>query len=121
MTRQFDPDPVCCGVCRREATGLAYVPPSRWKKETPFFWLCDDPACISLGKTVFQMTEKQLSAHEGFALHEAGQDAGAYLESIGKTDLADMTEIEWHCFLSTVLTSFGDKMRARLLNHVAPF
>ena len=117
MTRKFDPDPVCCGVCRREATGLAFTP----RQGKPFLWLCEDATCLKLGKTVFHMTEKQLSAHEGFALHEAGQDAGAYLESIGKTDLAHMDEAEWHYFLKTVLNSFGDKMRARLLNHVAPF
>ncbi|MGJ4951828.1 DUF6511 domain-containing protein [Bradyrhizobium sp. HKCCYLS20291] len=67
------------------------------------------------------MAPKSLSAHELFALDEAGEVAGAYLESIGKFDLTQLSQAEWMEFLKTVLNSYGERMRARLLNHTAPF
>lgn len=117
LTRQFDPEPVCCAVCHRMATGLGYAP--RYGK--PIAWLCDDPDCLTLGKTVFHMPRKALAQQEAFSLQEAGQEAGAYLESIGKFSLAELNEEEWTTFLKTVLNAFGEKMRARLLSHAAPF
>jgi hypothetical protein len=116
-TSRFDAEPVCCGVCKRLAHGIGYAP----KQGKPVLWLCTNTDCISLGETVFKMAPKTLSAHELMALDEAGEVAGAYLESIGKFDLAQLSQTEWIEFLRTVLNSYGDKMRARLLNHVAPF
>ena len=115
--RVFDPLPVCCGVCRREAIGIAYVP----KAGKPFFWLCENPECIPLGKAVFHMSPKTLNATEQFALQDAGADAGAYLERLGKFNLTELTEQEWTKFLTTILDSYGENMRKRVLNHIAPF
>ena len=116
-TSRFDPEPVCCGVCRRLAHGIGYAP----KQGKPVLWLCTNADCISLGGTVFNMAPKTLSAHELMALDEAGEVAGAYLESIDKFDLTQLSQTEWIEFLRTVLNSYGEKMRARLLNHIAPF
>ncbi|WP_316227704.1 DUF6511 domain-containing protein [Bradyrhizobium sp. SZCCHNR3015] len=67
------------------------------------------------------MAPRSLSAHELFALDEAGEVAGAYLESIGKFDLTQLSQAEWMAFLKTILDSYGERMRARLLAHAAPF
>ncbi|WP_311276135.1 DUF6511 domain-containing protein [Methylobacterium sp. WCS2018Hpa-22] len=117
MTIPFDDEPVCCGICRRQAVGLGYTP----KFGKRIVWTCDDPTCLSLGKTVFHMPAKNLTQQEAFSLSEAGEEAGAYLESIGKFSLAELTEEEWIRFLKTVLNAFGDRMRARLLSQAAPF
>ncbi|WP_316172880.1 DUF6511 domain-containing protein [Bradyrhizobium sp. SZCCHNRI2049] len=114
---RFDPEPVCCGVCKRLAVGIGYAP----KQGKPVLWLCTDATCISLGESVFKMAPKTLSAHELFALDEAGEAAGAYLESIGKFDLTQLSQAEWSQFLKTVLNTYGERMRARLLSHTAPF
>ncbi len=114
---RFDPEPVCCGVCKRLAYGIGYAP----KQGKPVLWLCTNTDCISLGEAVFNMAPKTLTAHELFALSDAGDKAGAYLESIGKFDLTQLTEGEWAAFLRTVLTGYGESMRDRLLNHKAPF
>lgn len=46
------------------------------------------------------------------AIQAASEPAGEYLESIGKTDLATMTEEEWLTLLEVVVTAFSDKMAA---------
>jgi Family of unknown function (DUF6511) len=117
MARHFDIEPVCCGVCMRQATGIGYAP----KQGKPVLWLCQNTECISLGQTVFHMKPSTLSAYELFSIDDAGAAAGAYLESIGKFNLAELTAEEWTTFLKTFLTSYGDKMRERIATHSAPF
>lgn len=115
--RVFDPEPICCGVCRREATGLGYAP----KGGKPILWLCEELDCISLGKAVFHMPPKSLTATENLALQDAGADAGAYLERLGKFNLSELSEKEWGNFLSTILNSYGENMRKRVAAGTAPF
>lgn len=117
MPRKFDPEPVCCGICKREAAGIGYAP----KQGKPVLWLCESPECIPLGRVAFHMNPDRLSHHESIALTEAGAAGGAYLESIGKLSLAELNELEWNTFLETVLREYGNKMRERLLSHAAPF
>ena len=45
-------------------------------------------------------------AHEIAAIAAAGPLAGEYLESIGKTDLATLSEAEWLAFLEVVVTAY---------------
>lgn len=116
-TKKFDREPVVCAACKRQAAGIGYSP----RMGAPIAWLCDTPDCIPLGKTVYHMSAKELSQFEAFSLAEAGDDAGAFLESVGKTDLASLDREEWLTFLKTILTAYEDRMRKRLLNHAAPF
>ena len=53
--------------------------------------------------------------HEIAAIAAAGPMAGEYLESIGKTDLAILTEAEWLTLLEVVITAYQDEL-ARLLD-----
>jgi hypothetical protein len=48
--------------------------------------------------------------HEIEAIGAAGQDAGDYLEWLGKTDLATMSEDEWLQFIEVVVTGYQDKL-----------
>ncbi|CCD94637.1 hypothetical protein BRAO375_3660031 [Bradyrhizobium sp. ORS 375] len=67
------------------------------------------------------MMPKTLSATEALALQDAGADAGAYLERLGKFNLSELSEKEWTNFLTTILNSYGDNMRKRVTNAIAPF
>ncbi|MDX3966126.1 MAG: DUF6511 domain-containing protein [Bradyrhizobium sp.] len=96
------------------------MPPGT-KGKQPILWLCEAPECISLGKAVFHMVPKTLTATEALALQDAGAEAGAYLERLGKFSLADLTEKEWGNFLTTILNSYGENMRKRVTAAVAPF
>jgi len=50
--------------------------------------------------------------NESEAMTVGGQQGGEYLESIGKTDLATLTETEWDRFLDAVVTGYCDHLRA---------
>lgn len=45
------------------------------------------------------------------AMSVGGQEGGAYLESLGKTDLATLTEAEWDQFLEIIVTGYCDHLR----------
>ncbi|MDR7037431.1 hypothetical protein J2X36_002178 [Methylobacterium sp. BE186] len=112
-----DREPVICGVCRRRAIGLGWA----GRQGHPVMWLCDSPVCGTLARSVYEMPKVALDRFEQAARDEAGDMAGAYLESIGKTDLARLTEEEWKTFLHQVLVGFEASLRRRFLENAAPF
>lgn len=60
--------------------------------------------------------------HETAAIAAASPMAGEYLESIGKTDLAVLTESEWLTLLQVIITAYQDELARRLDagQHAAP-
>ena len=113
-----DPEPVLCGVCRRRATtGLGWA----GRQGKPVMWLCDSPECGQSARSVYEMPQSTLDAYEQTARNEAGDLAGAYLDGIGKTDLASLTETEWRAFLDQVVVGFEASLRRQLLANAAPF
>lgn len=52
--------------------------------------------------------------HEIAAIAAASPMAGEYLESIGKTDLAVLTEAEWLTLLEVIITAYQDELARRL-------
>jgi hypothetical protein len=109
-------EPTACVVCRRRAWSIGYAP----RQNAPILWTCDDANCIALGKTVYNMAQKDLDAFELIALNEAGHDAGAYLDEIGVGEIFEkVTAEQWITFLKRA--QLGDKLRAKLLSNAAPF
>lgn len=51
------------------------------------------------------------NTHELNALAAAGADGGAYVESLGKTDLARFTAQEWDTLVEVIVTAFQDHLR----------
>ena len=49
--------------------------------------------------------------NEQDAMTVAGKTAGEYLESLGKTDLANMTLEQWECLIESVVTGYTDRLR----------
>lgn len=45
------------------------------------------------------------------AITVGGQQGGEYLESLGKSDLATLTETEWDRFIDAVVTGYCDHLR----------
>jgi hypothetical protein len=60
--------------------------------------------------------------HEIAAIAAASPMAGEYLDSIGKTDLAVLTEAEWLTLLEVIITAYQDELVRRLDHgrHPAP-
>lgn len=50
--------------------------------------------------------------NEAEAMTVGGQQGGEYLESIGKSDLATLTETEWDRLIDAVVTGYCDHLRA---------
>lgn len=117
VTRFATIEPTVCAVCRRRAVWLGYAPQQR--KEA--IWLCDDSYCHQVAKKVYVMPTKQLDEYEIAATLKGGDEAGSYLEEIGKTDLAALDAGEWREFLRRVVTGYEHEMRRKLLAHEAPF
>jgi hypothetical protein len=49
--------------------------------------------------------------NERQAMTVGGQQGGEYLESLGKSDLATLTETEWDRFIDAVVTGYCDHLR----------
>jgi hypothetical protein len=49
--------------------------------------------------------------NEEDALEAASQTAGEFLESIGKTDLAQLEREEWESLIESVVTGYSDRLR----------
>jgi hypothetical protein len=49
--------------------------------------------------------------NEAEAMTVGGQQGGEYLESIGKSDLASLSETEWDRFIDAVVTGYCDHLR----------
>jgi hypothetical protein len=67
------------------------------------------------------MPSDWLDAFEIGAALEAGSQAGAYLEEIGKTDLAALSPDEWRSFLRRIVVGYEHALRRKILNNKAPF
>jgi hypothetical protein len=52
--------------------------------------------------------------HETAAIAAASSIAGEYLDSIGKTDRATLTEAEWLTLLEVIVTAHQDELARRL-------
>ena len=51
------------------------------------------------------------SPNEEAAMENGGRLAGEYLEHLGKTDLAVLTEEEWKMFVECIVTGYIESMQ----------
>lgn len=105
-----------CFCCRRRDDGLGLVVPGRPNR---IIWSCADH--IHLAEKARHMPRKELDLFEQQAMGEAGDAAGAYLDSIGRTDLAALDQVQWVTFCKTMITTFGTALEKRLQSTEAPF
>jgi hypothetical protein len=116
LERLSTPTPAFCAICRRRAGPLGFS-----RKGQPMLWVCHDPDCREQLHKVYDMPQPDFDPIEIDALEHGGEAGGAYLESIGKTDLAKLSTGEWNSFLERIVDGFGCRMRARLCNSNVPF
>lgn len=70
---------------------------------------------------VVEFSSQPKNVWEQYAIVEAGQKAGTYLDKIGKSDLAELSEEQWIEFLHTFVDSFGSSVRKQIISGKAPF
>lgn len=61
-----DKEPICCGVCGRQAGPNGHVAFNR----KDIVWLCDDGECWTAATRIYKMPAKQLSRYEEIAITE---------------------------------------------------
>ena len=96
-----------CAVCRRDARGYGFAP-ELIRISAPAVKLCSR-RCQDIAARLKGMIDP--NKHEANALAAAGMSAGAYVEEIGKTDLASWTEQEWATLIDVAVTAFQDFLR----------
>jgi hypothetical protein len=95
-----------CFICSRRHDNLAYG-----ERYQPLKWLCWPCLTTVNAKKAYHMTKRQLDQYERQALEDGGNAGGAYLDEIGKTDLAELTELEWATFWRTGFVAYSESMR----------
>lgn len=107
MTRPLD-NPGACFVCRRSATGFGVARGDR------VGWMCLECRNAVIGRIAIAMPETNFDHYESYALTQAGNEGGEFLDSLGITDLAALPPEAYHQFLEIVVNSFGEAMRHSL-------
>lgn len=105
-----------CSCCGRSATGFGYAP----KTGQAILWVCDDPQCLEIAKDSYSMKQDQFSRLESLAAGKGGDEGGAFLDSIGKTNLESLTPDEWFEFCRRIVAGYRKALIADLKNE-APF
>jgi hypothetical protein len=62
-----------------------------------------------------------MSTWQKEAFDKAGIQGGEYLERIGKTDLAELTEKEWNEFIENICIEYHDKLCIEIGSWGIPF
>ena len=108
-----------CFICGDPGYGMGWKPKEPWTARHK--WLCDDGRCLFIAPEVYKMPSREMRIHAQEALEIGGQEAGKYLETIGKTDLADLTREEWLEFLDRFLKARADAIRRLAATYCPPF
>ncbi len=104
-------DPTDCIICHRHATGLGIGDGKNPR------WLC--PECAPLADDIRRM--KRLDGYELNAIGDAVEKVGEYVESIGKSELSEFTELEQRELIKRAVLSFGSSIRKQIREHRTPF
>jgi hypothetical protein len=106
--------------CGRSARGFAYQDPQRLPfGETILPVPCCSMECLDVA-VKWRGNMRQLNVDEKRAVNSASPEVGAYLDQIGKTDLATMTETEWLGFIAHAYGTVSAEVRKIWENEV-PF
>lgn len=96
-----------CAICRRDARGFGFAP-ALIRIHAPAVKLCSR-RCQDIAARLKGMIDP--NQHEVNALAAACLTGGAYVESVGRTDLFAWTEAEWATLVEVIVTAFQDHLR----------
>ena len=94
-------------ICRRDARGFSFEP-RLIGVHAPAVKLCSR-ACQDITTRLRGMINPNI--HEKNALADASAQGGAYVESLGRTELASWTPEEWATLIDIIVTRFQDALR----------
>ena len=101
-----------CVVCHREPRGFGWFD-ARFKVSDPRRDLTRRRLCSRTCQDICHRRRGMIepTPNEQAAMAAGGDAAGAFLESLGKTDLAALTTPEWRQLIEIVVTGYCDKLR----------
>lgn len=108
-------DPTTCYVCTRHATGIGLGLSSPRDKDPR--WLCAE--CVLILEQV--KNARRPSVYELKAREGGMEAAGDYLESLGKTDLAEFEEEEALMLVGRIWDGCAKRLRHLITTDSAPF
>ena len=119
-------DRVCC-VCARPAIGIGLAR-SNARRLEDLLWVCDDVDCLHIGNLTMGLKQLEFGRIDSLATSEAAETMGAaietYCDTIGKTDLRDLTAAEWDVLLKSAaqnaVATYREALQTKLRNE-APF
>jgi hypothetical protein len=97
-----------CTLCKRRHDNLGYSPTQRH----PIKWLCW--RCLPFAKWIYKMKTQQLDVYEMDAIFDGGEKAGQYLDQIGQTDLAKLSEDQFCEMFARFMEGFEVSMRGKM-------
>lgn len=105
MTTATNHDPADCHLCSNQAHGIGVGFTSQRDKDPK--WVCVD---CSLLLEDFRRV-KRMDAYQVKALEMVDEIAGDYCGNLGKTDMADMDELERRMLWKAVVNGYGASLR----------
>jgi hypothetical protein len=108
----YPPHP--CAICGREWRAVAFKAPGDRHQKHFCSFECSEVYMKAAKKQI------AITKNEAAAITQGGKAAGAYLEQIGKTDLADMTGEEWEKFCATLFETACADLSRQAADHI-PF
>jgi len=94
-----------CHICRRESRGFGFDP------SLLNTFLNDQPALYFCSMKCQERRMIDVTPNEQAAMDNGGRLAGEYLDHLGKTDLAKMTEEEWKMMVECIVTGYIEAMQ----------
>jgi hypothetical protein len=84
-------------------------------------WICDDPECLDIARNSIKMRQDKFSKLERDAVMQGAKEAGEYLETIGKTDLVDLSLQEWDQFCESMIGGYRHALKDMVRTENGPF
>lgn len=100
-----------CAACPREARGFGWSDLSVQRSKRTVFQACSMACLDTIAKRNGQLED--MTKREIEAMYDAGASGGAYLDGLGKTDMATFTEDEWMSLVDAICTGYVDGIRTR--------
>lgn len=105
-----------CASCAGQTVGFGVV--AKYKND--ILWCCGHPDCYVAALRTYTMPDKEFKRLEQIATVKGGEEAGAYLEEIGKYSLEELSEPEWAEFCHRMVAGYRWALHDSLKNE-SPF
>lgn len=105
-----------CASCAGQTVGYGVVA----KYKTEILWCCGAPECFDVSLRTYKMPDYEFKRLESMATVKGGEDAGEFLEEIGKFSLEELTEAEWTTFCQRLVAGYRHALHETLKTE-APF